>query len=199
MIAVPITALRDDSLCLIWLERYLHPNGLRCPHCGSTARRLCRDQGHLPAYRGRGCDGYDTLLTGTSFETTRQRPALLVLVLRGMAKGEPTARLARELGLAQKQLPTLRRRLQAHLHDTAPTAVMTGTACEADELDQNAGGRKALPILTPRIHPGGVPTSGKATGATPMIAHPAAVWCRETRASAASGAATTRPNAPVMS
>jgi len=145
MIDFPITELLDDSLCLLWLERYLHPNGLQCPHCGSTARRLFRDQGHFPAYRCRGCDGYYTLLTGTLFEKTRQRPATLVLLLRGIAKGEPTARLARELGLSRKQLHTLRRRIQANLNDTAPTDVMMGTTFEADELYQNAGEKKHAP------------------------------------------------------
>jgi transposase-like protein len=134
MIDVPIGELLADSLCLIWLERYLHTDGFTCPRCGSAERRLFRAQGQFPAYRCRACDGYYTLLTGTVFAKTRQRPATLVLLLRGMAKGEPTARLARELGLSRKQLHTLRRRIQTSLHDTAPTAAMTGTAFEADEL-----------------------------------------------------------------
>jgi len=106
MIDFPSIELLDDSLCLIWLERYLHPDGLQCPHCGSPARRLFRHQGHFPAYRCRACHGYYTLLTGTVFEKTRQRPATLVLLRRGMAKGEPTARLARDLSLSRKQLHT---------------------------------------------------------------------------------------------
>ena len=65
-------------------------------------RRLFRRQGYFPAYRCQGCDGYYTLLTGTVFAKTRQRPATLVLLLHGIAKGEPTARLARELGLPRK-------------------------------------------------------------------------------------------------
>ena len=65
-----------------------------------------------------------------------------MLLLRGIAKGEPTARLARELGVSRKQLHTLRQRIQANLNDTAPTDVMTGTTFEADELYQNAGEKK---------------------------------------------------------
>ena len=61
-------------------------------------------------------------------------PAPLVLLLRGMAKGASTARLARELGVSRKQLHTLRQRVQAHLNATAPTEAMVGTAFEADEL-----------------------------------------------------------------
>ena len=75
----------------------------------------------VPAYRCRACEGYYTLLTGTVFEKTRQRPATLVLLLRGMATGEPTARLARELGLSRKQLHTLRQRIQTNVNATAPT------------------------------------------------------------------------------
>jgi transposase-like protein len=108
MIDFPITELLDDSICLIWLERHLHPNGLSCPRCGSRERRLFRPQAHFPAYRCRGCEGSYTLLTGTAFAKTRQRPATLVLLLRGMAKGEPTARLGRELGMSRQQLHTLR-------------------------------------------------------------------------------------------
>jgi transposase len=139
MIGFPIAELPDDSICLLWLERYLHPQGLVCPRCGHAQRRRFRDHGDFPAYRCRLCDGYDTLLTGTVFAKTRQRPATLVLLLRGMAKGGPTARLARELGLSRKQLHTLRQRIQTNLNDTAPTDVMTGTAFEADELYQHAG------------------------------------------------------------
>jgi hypothetical protein len=89
------------------LERHLHPDGLHCPHCRSAARRVFRAQGHFPAYRGRACDGSYTLLTGTVFAKTRQRASTLVLLLRGMARYGPTARLAHELGLSRKQLRIL--------------------------------------------------------------------------------------------
>jgi len=142
MIDFPIGELLDESICLLWLERHLHAEGFTCPRCGSTKRRLFREQGDFPAYRCQACDGYSTLLTGTVFANTRQRPATLVLLLRGIAKGEPTARLARELGVSRKQLHTLRRRIQANLNETAPTGVMMGTAFEADELYHNAGENK---------------------------------------------------------
>ena len=140
------------------------PEGLTCPHCGCAERRLFRAQGQFPAYRCRACDGYYTLLTGTVFAKTRQRPATLVLLLRGIAKGEPTARLARELGLSRKQLHTLRQRIQANLNATAPTGVMPGTAFEADELLSERRGKKARPIATPRIRPAGAPISARGHG-----------------------------------
>ena len=142
MIDFPIAALLDDSICLLWLERHLHPDGFACPRCHRPERRLFRQQGAFPAYQCRACDGYYTLLTNTVFAKTRQRPATLVLLLRGMAKGEPTARVARELGMSRKQLHTLRQRVQTNLNNTAPVEVMTGTAFEADERYQNAGEKK---------------------------------------------------------
>jgi transposase-like protein len=145
MIDFPIGEPLDDRICLIWLERHLHAEGFTCPRCGGTERRLFRAQGPFPAYRCRACDGYDTLLTGTVFEQTRQRPATLVLLLLGIAKGEPTARLARELGVSRTQLQTLRQRIQANLNATARTGVMTGTAFEADERYQHAGENKHAP------------------------------------------------------
>jgi transposase-like protein len=142
MIDFPIADLFDDSLCLLWLERHLHPDGFVCPHCGNADRRLFRRQGHYDAYRCRACDGYYTLLSRTIFEGSRKRPAVLVLLLRGISKGESTARLARELQLSRQTVHTLRQRIQANLNDTAPTETMDGTTFEVDELYQNAGEKR---------------------------------------------------------
>jgi len=142
MIDFPIGELLDESIGLTWLERHLHAAGFTGPRGGRTERRLFREQGYFPAYRCQACDGYDTLLTGPVLAKTRPRPATRVLLLRGIAKGEPPARLARELAVSRNPLHTLRQRIQAHLNRTAPTGVMTGTAFEADALYQNAGETK---------------------------------------------------------
>ncbi len=152
MIDFPITELLDASICMIWLERHLHPDGFVCPHCGSTNRRLFRQQKHFPAYRCRDCDGYYTLLSNTAFEKTRQLPATLVLLLRGITKGESTARLARELGLSRKQMHNLRQRVQTNLDEMAPTELMQGATFEADEIYQNAG-EKSTPHHDPNDPP----------------------------------------------
>lgn len=142
MIDFPIADLFDDSLCLLWLERHLHPDGFTCPHCGSANRRLFRRQGHYDAYRCRDCDGYYTLLSGTVFEASRKRPATLVLLLRGVAKGEPTARLARELHLSRQTVHTRRHQLQSNLNERAPTDTMEGQTFEVDEIYLNAGEKR---------------------------------------------------------
>ena len=145
MIDFPIADLFDDSLCLVWLERHLHPAGFVCPACGSTSRRRFRTQGYYDAERCRECDHYYTLLSGTAFEGSRQRPVTLVLLLRGITKGESTARLARELHLSRQTVHTLRQRLQANVNDNAPTDLMDGQTFEVDELYQNAGEKKYTP------------------------------------------------------
>jgi transposase-like protein len=142
MIDFPIADLFDDSLCLLWLERHLHPHGFVCPHCGSANRRLFRHQGHYDAFRCRDCDGYYTLLSRTVFEGCRKRPAVLVLLLRGITKGEPTARLARELQLSRQTVHSRRQQIQTNLNESAPTDTMEGQTFEVDEIYQNAGEKK---------------------------------------------------------
>src|SRR5690349_23502364 len=130
MIDFPIDDLLDDGACLCWLERHLHPEGLRCPRCGTQERRPAQRAAAFPGYRCQQCDRFYTVLTGTVFAKTRQTPAKLVLILRGIAKGETTARLARELGLSYKQLHTLRKRVQGNLYETLPTQPMSGKQFE---------------------------------------------------------------------
>ena len=154
MIDFPLDGLLDEQACLNWLEHSLHPDGLRCPRCGQTERRRARRGEAVPSFRCKGCDRYYTALTGTVFQKTRQPPSTLVLMLRGIAKGETTARLARELDISRKQMHTLRGRVQNSLYETLPTDVLeepafgthNGTAeFEADELYQNAGEKRAAP------------------------------------------------------
>ena len=76
------------------------------------------------------------------FAKTRQTPATLVLLLRGIAKGESTARLARELKLPRKQATTLRQRVQQNLFARQPTYLLAEAVFEADEVYQNAGEKK---------------------------------------------------------
>lgn len=148
MIDFPISELMDEAACLNWLEQHLHPEGFVCPHCESKNRRVFRAKQAFPAYRCLSCDGYYTLLTDTVFKKTRQRPATLVLLLRGVAQGETTARLSRELGISYNQLLTLRQRLQDNANESAPMTLMEGRQFEADELYQNAGEKK-LPSFGP--------------------------------------------------
>ncbi len=145
MIDFPIDDLLDSEACTQWLEQQLHPGGLCCPGCGTGERRVGRRGGAFVGYRCRACDHYYTLLTGTCFAKTHQTPATLVLLLRGVVKGESTARLARELKLSRKQAHLLRQRVQPNLYEGQPNHVLNEAVFEADELYHNAGGKKHAP------------------------------------------------------
>jgi transposase-like protein len=150
MFDFPILELMDDGACLAWLERELHPDGWRCPRCGSQSRREFRMYQAFPSYRCRDCNRPYTVVTGTAFEKTRQRPATVVLLLRGVAQGVSTAQLSRELNLSYKQTLTLRQRLQDNANETAPESQMEGKHFESDELYQNAGEKRRRPSSSRR-------------------------------------------------
>ena len=62
------------------------------------------------------------------------------MILRGISKGETTARLSRELGISRKQMTVIRQRLQANVERSLPDGPMADNAVfQADELYQNAG------------------------------------------------------------
>jgi transposase-like protein len=101
---------------------------------------VSRRAGPFLGYRCKACDRSFTLLSGTPFAATRQTPAKLVLILRGISKGGPTARLARELSLSRKRMHTLRKKVQTNLADTLERHVLEDEVLfEADEVYINAG------------------------------------------------------------
>lgn len=142
MIDFPIGERMDEAASLQWLERHLYPAGLCCPRCGSRAYRSFRPKQAFPGYRGLECDGAFTILTGTAFAKSCQKPSTLVVFLRGVAQGETTARLSRELKLSSKQALTLRHRLQDNANETAPLTLMMGKHFEADAVYVNAGEKR---------------------------------------------------------
>jgi hypothetical protein len=125
----------------------------------------------FPSYCCRECQRSSTLMTGTAFEKTRQRPATIVLLLRGIIQGVSTAQLAEELELSYNQTHTLRQRVQDHMNETAPQRHMLGTHVESDAVYQNAGG-KATPIPTPPTRPGGAVTTDRDAEPMPTIGNP---------------------------
>src|SRR5262249_51064785 len=142
MIDFPIDDLMDEEARLHWLGRHLHPAGLKRPHCGTRQRRVAPQNGDWPARRRNGCDHSYTLLGGTVFEKTRPPPSKVVLLVRGSATGEATARVSGEWGIGRVRGSESRQRIQRNLLASRPNEPLPEDVLEADERGQNAGEKR---------------------------------------------------------
>mgnify|MGYP000983253645 CR=1 FL=1 len=96
----PIVDLVGPGACYRSLLDLLHPDGLRCPRC-HRADRLgvqARHRAPVPDYRCAHCGRVFGAYAGARLQGARRPPIQLVPVLRGIAQGTPTARLARAPG-----------------------------------------------------------------------------------------------------
>jgi transposase len=138
----PIVDLFDDDLSAAWLLQYFHSNDLRCPLCGRSVEeaRLFRvtRRRRLTVYRC-PCQGIATLYSGTVFEGKHLRPAQAILSLRGVCKGEPTATMAREIGVTRQTVHSWRQAIQAKAVRLQPQDPLPDQQTETDEMVQNAG------------------------------------------------------------
>lgn len=142
----PITDLMSEKASTEWILEYFHPHGVRCPHCGavwaeaSEFRRTKRSE--LTVYRCRRCRGIYNLYSGTVFEARQLRPAQVVLLVRGVLKGESAATLARELGMSRTTITELRHLIQENAAQIQSETALKDNVVEADELFQNAGEKR---------------------------------------------------------
>jgi transposase-like protein len=144
----PIADLLDQDACYRKLLALLHPDGLACPRCGSREGLKVHRRHRDPVldYRCPGCRRVFNAWTGTILQGRQRRPAAILLILRGVAQGVSTARLARELGCDRMKLLALRHRLQGNALIGLDRNPLGDAAAEADEMYQNAGEkRRAAP------------------------------------------------------
>jgi len=140
----PITPLMDEQASYDYLLNVLHPGGLICPGCGSADDFGVHRRHRAPVldYQCRRCRRVFNAFTLTALHKTCRRPSELVLILRGFAQGETTARLARELGRDRSRLLKLRHELQANAVAAADRSPLPQVVVEADEMYQNAGEKR---------------------------------------------------------
>jgi transposase-like protein len=140
----PLADLMDEDACYRFLVDLLHPAGLACPRCGAADRLRVHRRHRAPVldYRCAGCRRVFNAFTGTALGHTHRRPSQLVLILRGVAQGTSTARLARELGCDRGVLLRLRHRLQEGAARRVPRGPLPDAQAEADEMFQNAGEKR---------------------------------------------------------
>ncbi len=82
------------------------------------------------------------MYAGTVFANKQLRPTQVILLLRGICKGESTACLARELQLAYDTVHHLRQQLQSNAIRLQPNTPLPDPITETDEMFQNAGEKR---------------------------------------------------------
>jgi FixJ family two-component response regulator len=65
-----------------------------------------------------------------------------VLLLRGVVKGDPSAEIAREIGVSRQTVLQVRREIQANAEQHQPQTSLSDQQTETDEMFQNAGEKK---------------------------------------------------------
>lgn len=141
-----ITDLMSERASVEWITQHFHPQGLSCPHCGkgvaeSYVFRQTRRSG-LTVYRCKGCWHIYNLYSGTVFERSHLRPSQVVLLLRGVLKGESSQQLAREIGVSYKTVLGLRHTLHTQAERLQPETPLPDQVHENDEMFQNAGEKR---------------------------------------------------------
>jgi transposase-like protein len=153
----PISDLMDEGACYAKLVGWLHPDGFACPRCHQGDRMAVHRRRRPPVldYRCGHCKRVFNAFTGTALHGVKRGSVDLVLIVRGIAQGVPTAQLARELGCDRSELLNLRHRLQDLAFRNRDRMPLDDEVLEADEAYQNAG-EKRRPAPRPR-RPAAVP------------------------------------------
>jgi len=140
-----ITELLSDEASVEWIEQHFHPKGLRCPRCKANKEQArvfrSRQRGTLD-YRCLNCDPVFNLYHGTLFSGSNLRPRQVVLLVRGVCKGESSPVLAEELGLWRQSVHTWRKRLQANGSRLLGETPLKDRQTETEEMFQNAGEKR---------------------------------------------------------
>ena len=140
----PITDLMDEDACYAILVGWLHPDGFACPRCHEGDRMAVHRRRRPPVldYRCGRCKRVFNAFTDTALHGVKRGPVELVLIVRGVAQGVPTAQLARELECDRSELLNLRHRLQDLAFRNRDRGPLDDKVLEADEAYQNAGEKR---------------------------------------------------------
>jgi len=142
----PITEVLDHENSAEWILRHFHPKGLKCPSCQrgvEQSRKFRRTQiSELEVRRCKHCGTIYNLYTGTIFQGSQWTPMQVVLLMRGICKGETSREIAAELELNYKTVLTMRHRVQANAELEQPTSALPDIHSETDEMFQNSGEKR---------------------------------------------------------
>jgi transposase-like protein len=141
----PIADLLDEQESVAWVEKYFHPHGLRCPGCGATTEQArlfrVRKRGFVD-HRCQQCQSIYNLYTGTIFAGSNLSARRVMLLLRGVCKGEPSIVLSEELLLSRQSVHKWRQRIQENAYAMLAETKLRDEETETDEMFQNAGEKR---------------------------------------------------------
>lgn len=142
----PIIELLDPEQSERWILEHFHPEGLKCPRCQTSVDDAHRfretRKSQLTVYRCNHCLQPYNLYTGTVFQQRHLTPPQVILLVRGVVKGEPTTTLAAELGMSYQTVLNIRHDLQANARQMQPDDPLPDNVTESDEMFQNAGEKR---------------------------------------------------------
>jgi len=142
----PIKELLNYESSVEWIIEHFHPEGFRCPKCQASMEeaRPFRETrcSQLTVYRCLRCDTAYNLYTETVFQQRHLTPMQVVLLMRGICKGESSNVLAAELELDYKTVLELRHAIQANAEEQQPEEPLPDEHSETDEMFQNAGEKR---------------------------------------------------------
>jgi transposase-like protein len=141
----PITELLDEQESIAWVEKHFHPKGVQCPACGASRQEAGEFRKHLKGlvdYRCHHCQRTYNLYTGTIFAGSKLAPRRVVLLIRGICKGEPATVLAEELSLSRQCVHRWRKRIQTNGYKMLSPGALPDRETETDEMFQNAGEKR---------------------------------------------------------
>jgi hypothetical protein len=137
----PIADPLDEDACYAKILRWLHPTGLDCPRCHKRDRMTVARRHRTPVLDDRcgHCKWVFNAFTRSASRGTERRPSQLVLIVRGIARGVPTAQLAGEMDCDRSELLNLRHRLHDLAFRNRDRLPLDDEILEADEASQDAG------------------------------------------------------------
>ena len=65
-----------------------------------------------------------------------------MLLVREVSKGNPTAEIAREIGVSRQTVHEVRQEMQANAQRQQPQTALSDSQTETDEMFQNAGEKR---------------------------------------------------------
>lgn len=142
----PIIDLLSTEACERWLLEHFHPDGLKCPRCGAGVKQAHpfrqTKKSRLQVYRCNHCLQVYNRYSRTVLEKRQVTVQQAVLLIRGVVQGEPSNRLAAELGLHEKTVLEIRHDLQDNARRLQPDTPLPDHATETDEMFHNAGEKR---------------------------------------------------------